>query len=209
MSTALHPDPSPRPQPPLTTRTSPPHPDPPPRPEPPVTTGTSPATPVAGRVHRHLETPLGTYVLAADGDDLVGVWREAQKKFPAPARLGEPAAGTHTVLDEAGQQLLDYLAGRRERFELPLAPGGTRFQQAVWDHLSTIPRGTTTTYGEIAGALGRPRAAQAVGAAVGSNPLSIVVPCHRVVGSSGDLTGYAGGMETKRALLILEGALSA
>ena len=186
-----------------------PHPDPSPRPEPTVTTGTSPASPVAGRVHRHLETPLGTYVLAADGDDLVGVWREAQKKFPAPARLGEPAAGRHTVLDEAGQQLLDYLAGRRERFELPLAPGGTRFQQAVWDHLSTIPRGTTTTYGEIAGALGRPRAAQAVGAAVGSNPLSIVVPCHRVVGSSGDLTGYAGGMETKRALLILEGALSA
>src|SRR5690625_1029471 len=101
-----------------------------PRPEPPVTTGTSPASPVAGRVHRHLDTPLGTYVLAADGDDLVGVWREAQKKFPAPARLGEPAAGTHTVLDEAGQQLLDYLAGRWERFELPLAPGGTRFQQA-------------------------------------------------------------------------------
>src|SRR5699024_3500045 len=83
-------------------------PDPSPRPEPTVTTGTSPASPVAGRVHRHLETPLGTYVLAADGDDLVGVWREAQKKFPAPARLGEPAAGTHTVLDEAGQQLLDY-----------------------------------------------------------------------------------------------------
>src|SRR5699024_8833748 len=117
-----------------------PHPHPPPLPQPPLTTRPSPAAPVAGRVHPPLATALGPYVLAADGDDLVGVWREAQKKFPAPARLGEPAAGTHTVLDEAGQQLLDYLAGRRERFELPLAPGGTRFQQAVWDHLSTIPR---------------------------------------------------------------------
>ena len=177
--------------------------------EPDVTIGACPASPVSGRVHRHLQTALGTYVLAADGDALVGVWREAQKKFPTPARLGEPAAGRHTVLDEAEQQLLDYLAGRREAFELSLAPGGTRFQQAVWDHLSTIPRGATATYGEIASALGRPRAAQAVGAAVGSNPLSIVVPCHRVVGSTGGLTGYAGGVETKRALLILEGALSA
>src|SRR5690625_7728279 len=122
-----------------------PHPAPSPRPAPPVTTGTCPASPVAGRGHRRLETPLGTYVLAADGDDLVGVWREAQKKFPAPARLGEPAAGTHTVLDEAGQQLLDYLAGRRERFELHLAPGGTRFQKAVWYLLSKIPSGYTTT----------------------------------------------------------------
>ena len=186
-----------------------PRPDPSSSTEPAVTTGTSPVSSAAGRAHRRLETTLGTYVLAADGDDLVGVWREAQKKFPTPARLGEPAAGRHTVLDEADQQLLDYLAGRREAFELSLAPGGTRFQQAVWDHLSTIPRGATTTYGEIARALGRPRAAQAVGAAVGSNPLSIVVPCHRVVGSAGGLTGYAGGVETKRALLILEGALSA
>lgn len=184
-------------------------PGPSPRPEPAVTTGSCPVSPAGDRVHRRLETALGTYVLAAHGDELVGVWREAQKKFPTPARLGQPAAGTHTVLDEAERQLLGYLAGRRERFDLSLAPGGTRFQQAVWNHLSTIPRGATTTYGEIARALGRPRAAQAVGAAVGSNPLSIVVPCHRVVGSTGSLTGYAGGVETKRALLILEGALSA
>lgn len=172
-------------------------------------TGPAETLPAPPRVHRRSETPLGTYILTAEGPDLVGVWRQAQKKFPTPARMGEGAAGTHTVLDEAERQLLDYLAGRRKEFELSLAPGGTGFQQAVWDQLATIPRGDTSTYGQIARALGRPRAAQAVGSAVGSNPLSIVVPCHRVVGSTGGLTGYAGGVETKRALLILEGALSA
>lgn len=169
---------------------------------------TTPSTATA-RLHRIVDTRLGTYLLAADPHGLVGVWRQDQQHFPPPARRGEPAEGPHPVLDEAERQLLDYLAGRRETFELPLAAGGTPFQRAVWGHLATIRRGHTTTYGDIARAVGRPRAAQAVGAAVGSNPLSIVVPCHRVVGSSGALTGYAGGVETKRALLILEGALGA
>lgn len=162
-----------------------------------------------GRVHRLLETRLGTYLLAADDEGLVGVWRQDQKHFPGADRLGSLTEGAHPVLGEAASQLLAYLAGDREDFTLPLAPAGTEFQRAVWAHLSSIPRGATTTYGQIARALERPRAAQAVGAAVGSNPLSIVVPCHRVVGSTGALTGYAGGIETKQALLLLEGALLA
>lgn len=159
--------------------------------------------------HRRLSTPLGTYVLAAQGDAITGVWRQEQSHFPARERLGEPVAGPDPLLDAAGEQLLAYLAGEREEFDLPLAPRGTAFQQEVWSRLLTIPRGTTTTYGRIAQDLARPRAAQAVGTAVGSNPISIVVPCHRVLGTSGSLTGYAGGIETKQALLVLEGALTA
>ena len=167
------------------------------------------AAAVPARSHRLVTTRLGTYVLAAGDDGLVGVWRQDQKHFPAPARLGGPDRGDHPVLEQAEDQLQQYLAGEREDFGLPLAPAGTDFQRAVWDHLLTVPRGTTTTYGAIAHALGRPRAAQAVGAAVGSNPLSIVIPCHRVLGSTGSMTGYAGGIETKQALLRLEGALLA
>lgn len=175
-----------------------------------MTTAPPPPAPAdGGRVHRRITTPLGTYVLAAEPHGLVGVWRLEQKRFPTAPRLGAPIDGAHPVLDEAERQLREYLAGTRTDFELPLAPDGTAFQQAVWQQLAAIPRGRTVTYGEIARALGRPRAAQAVGAAVGSNPLSIVVPCHRVMGSSGALTGYAGGIETKQALLALEGALLA
>lgn len=168
-----------------------------------------PAAADGGRVHRRVETPLGTYVLAADHRGLIGVWRLEQKRFPTALRMGAAIEGPHPVLDEAERQLREYLAGTRVGFELPLAPDGTPFQQAVWQQLTAIPRGGTTTYGEIARALGRPRAAQAVGAAVGANPLSIVVPCHRVMGTSGALTGYAGGIETKQALLVLEGVLLA
>ena len=161
--------------------------------------------PMATVRHRRIDTPLGTYVLAAGDDTLIGVWREAQKHFPVIARLGDPADGDHPILDAAAAQLLEYLNGERTAFDLPMAPVGTPFQHRVWDQLQQIPFGSTTTYGAIARALDSPRAAQAVGAAVGSNPLSIVVPCHRVLASNGALTGYAGGMETKRALLHLEG----
>lgn len=167
--------------------------------------GTTP--PMATIRHRRIDTPLGTYVLAAGDDALIGVWREAQKHFPVVARLGEEAPQEHSVLDAAASQLLAYLAGERTGFDLPLAPVGTPFQHRVWEQLQTIPYGATTTYGKIAEALDSPRAAQAVGAAVGANPLSIVVPCHRVLASSGDLTGYAGGTQTKEALLRLEGVL--
>lgn len=155
-------------------------------------------------VHRRVRTPLGEYLLAADDTALRGVWRTGQAHAPGENRLG-PAATTHPLLEQAAEQLMAYLHGEREDFSLPLRPGGTAFQQAVWRHLRLVPRGVTTTYGAIAQALQRPRAAQAVGAAVGRNPLSIVVPCHRVLGADGSLIGYAGGLETKRALLRLEG----
>lgn len=157
--------------------------------------------------HRWLPTPLGDYVIAAEGESLTGVWREAQAHFPGASRLGDPVPGPDALLDAAAAQLREYLEGERVAFDLPTAARGTDFQQAVWRHLTTIPRGSTTTYGAIARALGAPRAAQAVGAAVGANPLSIVVPCHRVLASNGALTGYAGGVETKLALLRLEGVL--
>ena len=165
----------------------------------------APATPR----HRRVTTPLGTYLLAAEAGSLTGVWREEQSHFPRPERLGPTADGDDALLAAAEAQLLAYLAGARTSFDLPIAPRGTAFQHAVWDRLQEIPRGATTTYGRIARELGRPRAAQAVGAAVGSNPISIVVPCHRVLAGNGALTGYAGGIETKQALLVLEGAVLA
>lgn len=117
-------------------------------------------------------------------------------------RLGPSAR--HDVLGRAVRELEEYLAGTRESFALPLAPRGTAFQRAVWEALTAIPFGETRSYAEIAVAIGRPRAVRAVGGANARNPLSVVVPCHRVVGSRGDLTGYAGGIERKRWLLAHE-----
>jgi methylated-DNA-[protein]-cysteine S-methyltransferase len=105
---------------------------------------------------------------------------------------------------EAERQLSDYFAGKRTQFELPLEPRGTEFQKKVWRHLRRIPFGKTRSYGDIARTVGSPRASRAVGAACGKNPLSIVVPCHRVVGANGALTGFGGGLETKAELLALE-----
>ena len=117
-------------------------------------------------------------------------------------RLGPSAR--HDVLGRAVRELEEYLAGARESFTLPLAPQGTAFQRAVWGALTDIPFGETRSYAEIALAIGRPRAVRAVGGANARNPLSVVVPCHRVIGSRGDLTGYAGGIERKRWLLAHE-----
>lgn len=155
-------------------------------------------------VHRRVPTPLGPYLLAADDSALCGVWRAGQAHPPRPEQLGAPAQ-EHPLLTEAAAQLQAYLRGEREAFALPLRPQGTPFQLAVWEQLRQVPRGTTTGYGALARAIGRARAAQAVGGAVGRNPLQIVVPCHRVLGADGSLTGYAGGLETKIALLRLEG----
>jgi methylated-DNA-[protein]-cysteine S-methyltransferase len=114
----------------------------------------------------------------------------------------------HPVLREAAAQLLAYFAGQRERFDLPLdLSHGTAFQQSVWQALLAIPAGTTVSYGALSMDLGNPAAVRAVGAAVGRNPISVIVPCHRVLGSNGSLTGYAGGLDRKTALLELEGAL--
>jgi len=143
--------------------------------------------------------------VAATGRGLAGVWFEGQRHLPDMRAW--PEQPDHPVLREAIAQLADYFAGRRSGFDLPLdLQGGTAFQQSVWQALLAIPAGGTTSYGTLSQRIGRPAAVRAVGAAVGRNPLSIVVPCHRVLGADGSLTGYAGGLERKTALLQLEGA---
>jgi methylated-DNA-[protein]-cysteine S-methyltransferase len=151
-------------------------------------------------------SPLGAMLLAATDGGLAGVWFEGQRHGPDARGWREDAA--HPVLRQAAAQLAAYFAGERTGFDLPLdLQAGTPFQQSVWDALRGIPSGHTTSYAELARRLGRPQAARAIGAAVGRNPVSIVVPCHRVLGTDGTLTGYAGGLERKAALLQLEGAL--
>ena len=164
----------------------------------------TPAPVDPARTHRTVATRLGSYVLAAGTDGLVGVWRTDQKHFPRAERLGPAATAPHPVLDDAAQQLQDYLAGTREAFTLPLAAEGTEFQQRVWRALLDIPHGETRSYGELAAAVGSPGAARAVGLANGRNPIGIIVPCHRVIGANGSLTGYGGGLERKQLLLDLE-----
>ena len=155
-------------------------------------------------------TLLGPVRLAASPIGLSGLWFEGQRHEPGPWLYGAtawPEAHGHPVLQNAARQLQQYLAGQRASFDLPLdLSGGTPFQQAVWRALLTIGRGATTSYGALSRQLGRPLAVRALGAAVGRNPLSVVVPCHRVVGMDGSLTGYAGGLDRKRALLTLENA---
>jgi methylated-DNA-[protein]-cysteine S-methyltransferase len=141
-----------------------------------------------------VETPIGTLWLRGDEHGLATI-----SFRPAPG--AEPP---EAILREARAQLGAYFAGELERFKLPLAPRGTEFQKLVWTAVAAIPYGSTATYSEIAAAVGRPRAPRAVGAANGRNPLAVVVPCHRVVGAAGGLTGYGGGLERKRALLDLE-----
>lgn len=148
-------------------------------------------------------TRLGTVVIEDDGEALTRLHLAPEDHAPAhPAPLG--------VAARAAEQLDEYLAGARTSFDLPLAPRGTAFEEAVWGALLTIPYGQTRSYGEIAAQIGRSdparpwEAARAVGRANGRNPLWVVVPCHRVIGANGALTGYAGGLEVKRALLELE-----
>lgn len=152
--------------------------------------------------YRSHETPLGQYLIVVDEDDaLVGLYRAGQSHFPSDEALGTP---DQTVAEEIVNQLDEYLAGERHEFDLATAPAGTDFQRQVWAAMRQIPYGRTVSYGELAAEIGRPRAARAVGAAIGRNPISIVVPCHRVVGASGELIGYAGGADAKRWLLDLE-----
>lgn len=152
----------------------------------------------------HYASLLGPILLAADETGLTGLWFEAQKYFPS--FLGVEYQEKETpVLTETVRWLDVYFSGKDPGFLPPLHPQGSPFRQAVWNILLTIPRGQTMTYGEIARRLGV-HSAQAVGGAVGHNPISILIPCHRVVGSDGSLTGYAGGVERKARLLQLEGA---
>lgn len=147
-------------------------------------------------------TPLGPLLLAADGEALAGAWFAGQKHFPDTQHWRQDDC--QGVLKLAAEQLNEYFAGTRQQFSLPLAPAGTAFQQQVWQALRTIAYGQTLSYGQLAQAIGRPSAVRAVAAANGRNPLSVIVPCHRVIGANGQLTGYAGGLERKQALLHLE-----
>ncbi|MGH6626211.1 MAG: methylated-DNA--[protein]-cysteine S-methyltransferase [Burkholderiaceae bacterium] len=165
----------------------------------------------ASIVQSRLASPLGSIILAASDKGLAGLWFEGHKHLPEQAAgpSAWPVDPEHPVLVEASRQLKEYFAGLRTTFELPLdLQGGTAFQRSVWRALLTIPSGATTSYGALSSRIGRPAAVRAVGAAVGRNPVGIVVPCHRVVGTDGSLTGYAGGLDRKTALLQLEGALT-
>ena len=149
-----------------------------------------------------LDTPIGVLRLVSNGSHLVKI------EFEDRHQPGEAAANTcDEVLASTKTQLRQYFAGQRQAFDLPLAPAGTSFQREVWQALAEIPWGEVRSYTDIAQAIQRPKAVRAVGAANGRNPLPIVIPCHRVVGSDGSLTGFAGGLEMKRALLELESSL--
>ncbi|WP_324697140.1 methylated-DNA--[protein]-cysteine S-methyltransferase [Novosphingobium aerophilum] len=151
-----------------------------------------------------MPSPVGELTLIAGDRGLAAILWENDD--PSRVRLGDIAdSESHPILDEAKAQLADYFAGKRQSFDLPLDFRGTDFQKSVWAQLLLIPFGETRSYGEIAVALGRPSASRAVGAANGRNPISIVAPCHRVVGANGTLTGFAGGLEAKAFLLRLEG----
>ncbi len=148
-----------------------------------------------------MASPAGRLEIVEEGGALVAVHFDAS----ADGSAGHERGGS-PVLARAHQQLREYFDGERRVFDLPLRPAGTEFQRRVWDVLATVPWGTTTTYGAIAARLGLPPgASRAVGAANGANPIAIVLPCHRVIGSDGRLTGYAGGLERKALLLRLEG----
>ncbi len=151
-------------------------------------------------------SPLGPMTLAATPSALVGVWFADEAHLPEVS--GVALAPDHPLLRQAASQLNDYFAGQRKRFELPLDLGtGTTFQSTVWQALLGIGYGSTCTYGFVSNQIGKPKAVRAVGAAIGRNPISIIVPCHRVIGANGSLTGYAGGLARKQALLQLEGAV--
>lgn len=157
------------------------------------------------RRHARLDSPVGRLTVVADRDALTGIFFADHLRMPDAAGFGPMVDPTDDdLLDAARRQLTEYFAGSRRAFQLPLAPVGAPFRRAVWELLTAIPYGETRSYGQLALLLGDPGLARAVGTANGANPLSIVVPCHRVVGSDGTLTGYAGGLARKRLLLDLE-----
>jgi len=150
----------------------------------------------------YLETPIGTLLIAGDSEAIRRI------DFPRNGHPSKPEAdwssAASPVLQEAVRQLREYFAGRRTGFDLPLAPAGTEFQRNVWRRLEEIPYGEIISYGELARRIGNPKASRAVGAANGSNPIPILIPCHRVIGSNGKLTGFGGGLPVKEKLLALE-----
>lgn len=155
--------------------------------------------------HHTLDTPIGDLLLVGDADALCCVYFQDGKRGPTkPAKEWERS---EKPFREVIRQLKAYFAGKLIEFDLPLAPQGTEFQLKVWQTLCTIPYGETWSYGELAKRIRRPHAPRAVGAANGQNPIPVIVPCHRVIGADGSLTGFGGGLRIKRMLLALEGAL--
>jgi len=150
----------------------------------------------------HQDTPIGPLLIAGDGEAVRAI------RFPKNGQAVGPESGwtksARGAVNEAARQLREYFEGGRLEFDLPLAPEGTEFQRAVWRRLQEIPYGETISYGELAKRVGNPAASRAVGAANGRNPIPIVIPCHRVIGASGKLTGFGGGLPIKEALLALE-----
>jgi methylated-DNA-[protein]-cysteine S-methyltransferase len=154
----------------------------------------------------YVESPLGRLLLTTDGEALTGLYTRPSGKVPSTSDWTEDAgAGT---LPAAARQLAEYFAAKRREFDLPLNLKGTAFQQRVWRELGEIPFGETWSYGQLAARIGKPGASRAVGLANGSNPISVIVPCHRVIGADGSLTGYGGGLPRKQWLLAHEGALT-
>lgn len=159
-------------------------------------------------LQRHTHSPLGDLVLLASPRGLAMVWFADQADLPGALEALAHAPPEHALLRHAVRQIKEYFAAERQAFDLPLdLSAGTHFQQAVWRELLQIPFGHTCSYGDVAQRVGRRNAVRAVGAAVGANPLGIVVPCHRVIGANGALTGYAGGLDRKTYLLQLESGL--
>jgi methylated-DNA-[protein]-cysteine S-methyltransferase len=150
-----------------------------------------------------LESPQGTMILTATQKGLAGVYFKGQKHFPR--RRDWKRDTQNAVLRQAKRQLAEYFAGKRTHFSVALDPQGTPFQRSVWRQIAKVGFGRTLTYGELATRAGHPGSARAAGAATGRNPIGIIVPCHRIMGANGRLTGYAGGLRRKRALLALEG----
>jgi methylated-DNA-[protein]-cysteine S-methyltransferase len=156
-------------------------------------------------VFKKMATPVGELTLIASDRGMAAVLWEVEREGRVAVR-GEREDASHSIIAQAETQLREYFDGKRRVFDLPLAPAGTAFQQKVWAKLREIPFGETWSYGRLARAVGNAAASRAVGAANGRNPLSIIVPCHRVIGASGKLTGFAGGMSVKEKLLTLEKA---
>lgn len=152
--------------------------------------------------HRHIDSPTGVLRLECDDRYLTGV------DWIAPStgrRAGKEHS--HPLLDQAALELEEYFAGNRTRFTLPLQPVGTEFQRTVWRRLEAVDYGQTASYADVARSLPHPSSPRAVGGAVGRNPIVIIIPCHRIIGAQGDLTGFGGGLERKKTLLALEGSL--
>jgi len=162
------------------------------------------------RTHTVIDSVVGTLTLVAEEGAIVGLYMDLQRHRPDDDALGEPDPRGREAepFKAAADQLDAYFAGELTHFDLPLAPRGSEFQQRVWAALQEIPYGRTESYGELAGRIGSPGGARAVGLANGKNPIGIIIPCHRVVGADGSLTGYGGGLDRKKQLLDLELAVS-